>query len=215
MSEAPLGHQGAEEPLIREANKRGRKKSWLTANRKWLIGLVLPLLISGSLLTAVFQYLTGRSTTAADRVAECIKIHQMSLAHDKKRTDFTQSHYDETGEYGKTVFASCDWPKRNYSSPEGYSEIAVISAEGPGEDEASGASAIDRIVATCPVIELGYTFGSMGDTERLPPFRTERGSVIDVRGNPWTGKSPYPYPERTEIVVVRNMKVGLDTAACA
>jgi hypothetical protein len=144
-----------------------------------------------------------------------MKIHQMSLAHEKKRTDFTQSHYDETGEYGRISFASCDWPKRNYSSPEGYSEISVILAVGPGEDEASMADSIDRIVATCPVIELGYTYGSMGNTERLPPFRTERGSVIDYRGNPWTGDSPYPYPERTEIVVVRNGKVLLDTAACA
>jgi hypothetical protein len=126
----------------------------------------------------------------------------------------TKSYEEFAGEGDVRVFAACEWPPPAYADGDGYSEITVVSGEGPLPDEASGANMLNRIRATCETLELVYVFGSQGAFETLPPFLASAGAVVTYEGDPWEGPAPYPYPESDEIVVLKNSKYLLDTAKC-
>lgn len=191
------------------------RKQWLTENKKWWFALLVPLFLGGGILTPWIAKWADRDETAAERVESCMTQHGLKRATDFRQEKFSRAHYESTGEYSRRVFASCDWPPGAGAERDGYSEVSVIAANGPGRDEASSANTLDRIRATCKKVEVAYTTGAQGVTERLPPFQVELGSVLSAYdGRPWKGDSPFPYPERDEIVLLRDSKISLDTVRC-
>jgi hypothetical protein len=125
------------------------------------------------------------------------------MAHDVLRSD------------NEVVFAYCDWPSPSYRAQDSYTEIRIVTVDGPGEFEASDASLADRVTAPCQQLELSYTFGLQGAVEYLSPFTVSPGTVTsqDAPGEPWDGELPFS-PERGEVVYVHNAHQSLDHARC-
>ena len=147
-----------------------------------------------------------------------MRQHKLSTARDQIAQNYDPPVEDAAGStiYSKTTFASCAWPRPTYADPDGYSEVVAVLTDGPGDSEASDASSLDRLKTSgCATVEVLYTYGSQGFSERQPPYILKLGDVISAyTGEPWTGESPCPYPARDEIVVVHNSKIGLDSAHC-
>jgi hypothetical protein len=141
--------------------------------------------------------------------------HGLSKEHDEVEMPVPSTGDASEVIYSRTRYAACEWPRRGYADIDGYSEIVLTETDGPGEDEASGASSLDRFRSTCEELELSYLFGSQGYATPLPAYPVAMGSVIDgYSGQTWEGETPYPYPERDEVLVVRNSHEVLDTARC-
>jgi hypothetical protein len=119
---------------------------------------------------------------------------------------------------GITVYATCSWPPGPAADPDGYTSISVQEVGGPGADEASGSSEVDRIIGPCARYQLTYSFGYMGESKHLSAFGVSPNTVttIDHPGVPWDGQlSPAIfYPQRGEVDVVRNGNYTLDQVAC-
>lgn len=107
----------------------------------------------------------------------------------------------------------------SFADQNGYSEIVLVSQQGPGADEASSASALDRYTAECPNLRVAYSTGTQGDFSHQPPFTIEQAAIVDAwEGEPWprpddetfTAGDIQPYPGRDEFIVVRNLKIAPD-----
>jgi hypothetical protein len=154
---------------------------------------------------------SGSSTPAAGgqdataQVRGCIAQHGLA-----KATDVVTRK-------GATVFAACVWPAPSWADQDGYSEIVVRDAAGPGTSEASGIDLADRIGAPCSELEVAYSFGKQGAFQRLPPFSLLRGQIATaVDGQQWRGEQralPF-YPDRNEAVVLRSSSYRLDFVRC-
>jgi hypothetical protein len=226
MGTGPAPKQRRTSPTPRSTPTRGAPpedggnatQGFWNEHRRWAVGLAVTIFfgVTGGLGFAVFQWATSRDVTASEQVRTCMAQHSLNKARDKVELP-VPSQDEEAIEYvySRTAYASCEWPPPAYAQADGYSEIVVKQTDGPGEDEASDANSLDRLTATCPRMELAYTYGSQGYSERLDPYIVSLGDVIQaLTGEPWTGESPYPYPERDEVVVVHNSKIGLDSARC-
>ena len=98
----------------------------------------------------------------------------------------------------------------------------MTTVEGPGEFEATASNYADRVESRCKVLELDYSFGSMGEFEHLPPIRGRPGQTLRVDGRTWSpGELPEGearslpfYPARDELVVLHNAKYVLEDVRC-
>jgi len=166
-------------------------------------------------MTKAFEYVLTVETNDAAQVRACQELH--GLTSDQVRREIsgpTPSGGGSPPAIGQE-FLECEWPPPDYADADGYSQIRSLKGVGPGESEASGATALDRITATCHRMELGYSFGTQGFDEDLEPFVAEKGDVVHARGGvPWESPRPYPYPERDEVVVVRDLDLALEAARC-
>lgn len=155
---------------------------------------------------------------AAERVQACEGQHGMKNATEKK--EWMETTPARNGEpealTGHIEFRSCVWPKPPFADGDGFLEIRVSSVAGPGESEASGEDAADRITAPCQNLTLSYQYGHMGDFHNDPPFTVSANNVVTVEGNPWMGRrSSLPfYPGEGEVVVLRNGHYGIGSARC-
>ena len=187
-----------------------------TMERKWRIGIAISIftIILGFVSFDPVSAWRDRGVKRAEQLQACMKFHHMSKATERTDVDFSASRQAE-GEYGQISFASCRWPPKQSDSADGYSAIDVIVADGPGFGEDSGTSMLNRVTATCDRLKLWFTTGSQDATTKLAPYAAEIGSVvIAATGQPYTGKSPYPYPRQDELVVVKDTKIVLDKARC-
>ena len=127
---------------------------------------------------------TAPAITAANEIRACEEQHDMQSAATVNRSG------------NSATFMECDWPPSAGESPDGYQEVEVVTLPGPGTGEATNATRADYISATCQTIELQYDIGNQGVTGTTPKFRLSIGAIAgsDPFGKPWTGKSPYPYP---------------------
>lgn len=193
--------------------------TWLNENRKWVITTLLSAIpIGGVLLALLNRYMerpmarddapqshqaVDTGATLATGLQRCLQQHHLSRAHERQ------------GESSSLTFASCEWPAPSYADADGFSEIRITYGEGPGESESSDSNVLDRISSNCARLELAYSFGYQGDSRREEPFTANRGDVLSAfTGRRWDGNTPYPYPRRDEIVVVRNSHIDLDEARC-
>jgi hypothetical protein len=126
-----------------------------------------------------------------------------------------QSNLDQSS-YDSKIFAECEWPPQSYSAADGYSEIRVITVAGPGLSEAEGSTEIDRLIAPCKRLRLSYSFGNQGNFDHLPTFVAAADSIVTPEGVSWNGDihTLNFYPERNEIIVVRNLSYVLDQVEC-
>ncbi len=144
--------------------------------------------------------------TRASAIRECISAHGLQQ----------ETGVIGAGAAGTRVFGTCDWPPTDYSQSDGYSEVVVREADGPGVDEASGTSAADRLFAPCGEIQAAYSFGKQGAFRRQSPITVLSGDIVTVDGLRWSGdqrKLPF-YPERDESVVLHNFSNRMDYARC-
>lgn len=149
----------------------------------------------------------GSESVGASHVDHCEAQHQLTAqAQMLSRTVAT------------TAFDSCTWPPPPYADSDGFSEITVASVPGPGQSEASDATAVDRITGPCRTFDLFYDFGTQGNLKHLAPFlaRPDLVTSLDAPGDPWQpGVSALDfYPSRNEVDVVHNDKNGLANATC-
>ena len=117
---------------------------------------------------------------------------------------------------GTQVFGNCDWPPTTWAQPDGYSEVVVREARGPGENEASGTTAADRLFAPCSELQVAYSFGKQGAFRRQAPITLLSGEIVTVDGLRWSGEQrdlPF-YPDRDESIILRNFSYRMDYARC-
>jgi hypothetical protein len=179
-----------------------RKKKILVA-----LGGVVVAAIAVWVIVARLSPTPSSASVIAGHVDQCEAQHQLTAQHQMSPTTA-----------GTAVFDSCSWPPSPYADSDGFTEIASAYAPGPDQDQASGATTVDRITGPCRIFDLSYDFGSQGDLKHLKPFRVGAGVVtsLDARGAPWPpGVSGLNfYPSRGEVDVVHNDKNGLANATC-
>lgn len=160
----------------------------------------------------------------ARHVRDCVRDHGLSRASERGPArpgdSAIERPADPSALFVQQTFASCDWPPRPGAFADGYSTITVTLVDGPGEHEATASNLADRIESRCDTLELAYSFGSMGAYERLKPFRARPGDMVRHTGAAWSpggedeaSSLPF-YPERNELVVLKNSKYKLDTVRC-
>jgi hypothetical protein len=188
-------------------------------NKRWyiwigFIGTVIALIvfITGKNLPDFFGKSQSSKVLVADQVRICMQQHGLSQARAvlKDQSNLDQSSYDSK------IFAECEWPPQSYSAADGYSEIRVITVAGPGLSEAEGSTEIDRLIAPCKRLRLSYSFGNQGNFDHLPTFVAAADSIVTPEGVSWNGDihTLNFYPERNEIIVVRNLSYVLDQVEC-
>lgn len=167
---------------------------------------------------------------ANEQILNCMERHHMPSA--------TYQSVNDTQEnpklFRKHLLQFCNWPPPTYAAPDGYSEIQVetyltVDAEPPRSDQV--APIADRIISTCDIVELGYSFGIQGihgfhDKIHIPTNTFEHLSNIlnagkyneiqkDRYGNSiFTGFFIGFYPKRNEIVLLHNDYDFFDSAEC-
>ena len=192
---------------------------WKQPAHQWAIGLFVTILIAALSSPLIMRWL-DRDSTAASQLRECMELHELKTTPQKIVEEYNEEHRERFGEYRKTVFSSCSWPPTQITAGDGYSEIVAIFARGPGESESSGATYVDRIMATCSAVQFTYQISAQGYFGDLKPFVLARGSVAyagDGTSTPWSGDwepSETPYPESEEIVLLHDGKMGLASAKC-
>jgi hypothetical protein len=187
-------------------------------NTRWFIGLTLVGTLLGILvfiirdLPELSKGSPSDQVRAAEQVRLCMQHYGLPAPHATLKE--ASSPLPSPGDV--TTFAECIWPPKHYSEPDGYSEIRVLNALGPGLSEAEGATELDRFLAPCQMITVSYSFGNQGNFEHLPSFVAEAGSIMTPEGTPWQGelRTLNFYPERNEIIVVRNLSYVLDEVQC-
>lgn len=188
--------------------------------RSVLVDVLVPIL-TAVIGSGLLIWWLDRPVVAAEQVRACEEHHGLEQAQSDVRELPLRESDRRMGAYARVSVSSCEWPPPGYADKDGFSSINVVSAEGPGADEATSATAVDRYTGDCRILELAYSTGTQGDFEHLPPFEVKQGDIVDAwEGNPWPpsdgglGQGDInPYPGRDEIVVVRNSKVGPDLEA--
>lgn len=191
--------------------------------RKIVLGLIAFLSLIATIV-GIVAFFTGKNfpdffrkpqsdeVVVAEQVRLCMQQHGLSQAHVvlKDASSLAQIPGDST------IFAECKWPPESYSEADGYSEVRVITVDGPGGSEAEGSTEVDRFFAPCEQLNLSYSFGNQGYFELLPSFVVKENSVVTPEGNPWQGeiRTLNFYFERGEIDVVRNLSYVLNKAEC-
>jgi hypothetical protein len=165
----------------------------------------------------------------ARHVRDCVRDHGLTQASQTRdplpgETEITAPEpLDGLAVFEQRTWATCEWPPAAGAFPDGYRTITVTTVDGPGEFEATASNYADRIESRCEALELDYTFGSMGESEHLPPIRGEPGQTLRVDGRTWTpgelgegeARSLPFYPARDELVVLHNAKYVLEDVRCA
>ena len=147
------------------------------------------------------------------RLQTCKTNHKMEQVSEIERKTVST----EYGEYEKiTRFRYCEWPAPSFADPDGYYEIRYRNEKGPGDSEATGTNDADRLRAPCDKLQLWYDFGSQGAYSHYEPFFANVGSVVGIGGDEYDGSQgnlPF-YPDRDELVVLRNGKKIIAKAEC-
>jgi hypothetical protein len=151
-------------------------------------------------------------------VRKCEQSHGLSSASDAEwRTSPKQ-----LGEVSNRtrVFQFCEWPSPPGADPDGYSEISMRFAEGPGESESSWPSAYRITSPNCQtfaVVVAGYN-NVTGDVELLPAFLVSADEVKTVEDEVWQDDAesfPLPFYRRSdEAIILSNGHFGLDRITC-
>jgi hypothetical protein len=184
----------------------GRKLQW--------IALVLGIAAS---IATVIGFLVSQSgssgsqqngfQSAAAQVRTCMTDHHLSQA--QPTIPFPAPN--------QLVIASCAWPPPPGAQQDGFTAIDLTTVPGPGQDEASDATAIDRITSPCTRIQLIYTNGSQGKSNFVKFVVTvPTVTSMDTEPGPWTGSADQLSfdPGPNEVDYIRNDDQTLSGASC-
>jgi hypothetical protein len=181
--------------------------------------IVVPV-VSAVVGSGLLVFLLNRPVVASEQVRACEERHQLQRAKgDIRELSLTRAE-QRSGVYAKTSISSCEWPPPVYANQDGFSQIVLVSQQGPGQYEATSATALDRYTGDCRSLSVAYSTGTQGDFSHGRPFVISRGAIVDAwEGEPWPlPGSPLgagdiqPYPGRDEFIVVRNSKIAPDVA---
>jgi hypothetical protein len=150
----------------------------------------------------------GQQVTAATEIRACEQTHHMDRARQT-----THPHPDTSDVFDVTRFESCSWPPGKGADPDGYAVITVSTRQGPGQSEASGATAADVISGTCQLFLLNSQFGSQGDYHANQPVEIRAGGIAMLDGQP-APKDVGFYPNPDEAVILRNSNDVITDAMC-
>lgn len=183
-----------------------------------LTDIVVPIL-TALLGSGLIVYLLERPVVASEQVRACEQRHGLQQAQgDVRELPLTRSDR-QFGAYQRLSISSCEWPPPSYADDDGFTRIVLVSANGPGTTEATGANIVDRYVSDCARLQLKYSIGTQGEFSHQPPFVATKGTIVDAwrEGKAWPPSDSqlgpgdiYPYPGRHEIIVVRNSKIAPD-----
>jgi hypothetical protein len=168
--------------------------------------------LTGKNLPDFFKNSHSSQALAADQVRICMQQHGLSESRAVLNSTVNVDQISENG----TIYAECTWPLQSYSGADGYSEIRLITQDGPGLSEVEGLTQVDRFFAPCHQVKISYSFGNQGNYQHLAPFVVKEDTIVTAEGNPWQGEmqSLDFYPERGEIDIVRNLSYTLDQVEC-
>ena len=195
-----------------------------TSRRDLIVNAAVTL--SAALIGAggVLPWYLNQPAQASEQIRKCEHRHGLEQARsDVHKLKLSKSER-RLGTYSHVSISTCQWPPPGYADKDGFSRIDALSMPGPGQDEASGADAIDRYMSDCSKLQLAYSIGTQGSFSHQPPFVAQKGAIVDA----WAGGKPWPppgggagldagdinpYPGRDEVVVVRNDKIAPDYEA--
>lgn len=191
----------------------GRKLQWIAlvlgiaASIATVIGLLLSQSGTSGSQPGTSGSLQNSAESAAAQVRTCMTGHHLSQAQ-PTIPDPVPNQF---------VIASCAWPPPPGAQQDGFTTIDLTTVPGPGQDEASDATAIDRITSPCTRIQLIYTNGSQGKSNFTKFVVTVPTlTSMDTEPNPWKGQvyqlSFDPGPN--EVDYVRNDDQTLSGASC-
>jgi hypothetical protein len=145
--------------------------------------------------------------SAAAQVRACMTDHHLSQAQPTIPVPAPD----------QLVIASCAWPPPSGADQDGFTAIDLTTVPGPGQDEASDATAIDRITSPCTRIQLIYTNGSQGKSNFVK-FTVPVPTItsMDTEPGPWTGSADQLSfdPGPNEVDYVRSDVQTLSSASC-
>jgi hypothetical protein len=188
---------------------KGKPKSWAARWRGWLtehnlkvaevLISALSLFLSGGLVVLLAEFFLTRETNDAAQVRACEEKAQLTTDREQRWI------YDPSAPPSPSPipigqeYLECEWPPPDYADADGYSFVRLLSGEGPGESEASDATVVDRVTASCDRMELTYSFGTQGFDEDFEPFEVALGDVVHARGGGGMGRrasAPIPTADR-------------------
>lgn len=137
---------------------------------------------------------------AQARVAECVRVHGLSQAVEKR----------DLGD-GRSYFRSCVWPAPSGAGADGFAEITVATEPGPGQSEAEGMTELHVFTSTCRDLEAGYLFDNQGSFVPEQPVRLTKGEARRVEGGSIV---PGHQPGRDQFWVFSSARYLLDAARC-
>lgn len=140
----------------------------------------------------------------ADRIAECQERHDL---------DRVTVWKDAEDGSDSSVIASCSWPAKPWTEPDGYAELTFLQTPGPGEFEATNATVQDHLRQdNCSRFKTIYEVTQTG-ANQLETNEVPAGSVVTPSTDtPAMETFENPYPDG---VIVQHMTgMHLKTAAC-
>lgn len=200
--------KGNSSALANEANRPvgGRKLQWIAlvlgipASIATIVGLVIS--FSGSSGSQ-----QNGAESAAAQVRTCMTYHHLSQAQPTIPVPAPS----------QLVIASCAWPPPPGADQDGFTAIDVTTVPGPGQDEASDATEIDRITSPCTRIQLIYTNGSQGKSSFVK-FTVPVPTItsMDSEPAPWSGSADQLSfdPGPNEVDYIRSNVQSLSGATC-
>jgi hypothetical protein len=100
--------------------------------------------------------------------------------------------------------------------PECAIPLRTVSA-GPGSDEASGATVVERIASPCPELKIAYTYSGVGGPAEPSTLSVSPGKgATGFDGTPYAGGSgPLSFaPGAFDVVIVHNDKYAITSLTC-
>jgi hypothetical protein len=196
---------------------------WRTTAGKVGILAAAAAVIAALVPTVLTFAFSGRdSKTAAEEVRACMTLHKMQESSDVVRASMS-GDLAKTLPEGKSkpefrLFRSCEWPPRDWTQPDGYTPIRVMTVDNEFSDLTFESGIVDRFFSHCRTLAADYTYTYMGGRAEQT-FTFEPGEMfIASRDEAVPLETHYEelnfalYPN--EAIVVHGSKHKLDTVRC-
>jgi hypothetical protein len=109
-----------------------------------------------------------------ERIAACQARHRLSRIAVWR---------DASASPDSTVIASCSWPPKPWTEPDGYAELAFSQKVGPGDGEATGATLDDHLrQPNCGRFALTYEVTQTG-ANQLQTNEVPTGAIVTPYGD--------------------------------
>jgi hypothetical protein len=154
----------------------------------------------------------SQNNQSAERVQACRQTHDLSRPNSERVLSAESASF-------QALFQACSWPPTPGADGDGFSEISVVTDDGPGRSEAEGLTVRHVFTSECSNLEAKYLFGAQGKLVPQKPLRLVKGTVVRVEdGSQWqpqteAQRTQYA-PGRDEFVVLGNTRYKLDQVRC-
>jgi|SRR5579872_3456680 len=165
----------------------------------------------------------------AKQIQACEKAHNMksqnatvrgdqsyltSLLDSGENLDNAIQDYNNSNAPNLNIYEFCNWPPRNYSDSDGFSQIQEYSRTGPGLGEASDATQADVFDPQCNEFSVTYQITTQGNVINLPDTIIKANEITSEDGGNLSQAQLNFYPGIGESIFLRNDKAELQNIFC-